>query len=135
MPGPCALAPAVSAALVQVGRGRTVAGGDSFGIFEAFQRRRRSAESAGSPSQNQCALPEREQLAGHLKQLIAEHGVETVASSLIEACHHSELLQLTRQLWEHMGAGVEPEFFIRDASVQVSALQCRTSRAPCTARV
>ena len=56
-------------------------------------------ESAGSPSQNQCALPEREQLAEHLKQLIAEHGVEAVACSLlIEASHHSELLQLTRQL-------------------------------------
>ena len=96
--GPVRVRPALSAALVQVGRGRTVAGDDSYVIFGAFHRRRRSVESAGSPSQNQCALPEREQLIEHLKQLIAEHGVEGVASLLIEASHHSELLQLTRQL-------------------------------------
>ena len=59
--------PALSAALVQVGRGRTVAGDDYYVLFGAFHRRRRSVESAGSPSQNQCAL---------LARLLVEAGVD-----------------------------------------------------------
>tara|TARA_B100000700_G_scaffold304076_1_gene376340 strand:- start:351 stop:707 length:357 start_codon:yes stop_codon:yes gene_type:complete len=98
-----------AAPLISVGLGRDQSAPDSFGVFEAFVRRRRGTPGATASPKTPSATPARADLAAHVKELVDAHGLEAVAASLIAACPHSQLMQLAQLLCEREECGVEPD--------------------------